>query len=110
MGQWMGSLPADDAAFIKKHLRLTVKEADLQSDAGPARRGFAPGRKFKQIVPMGDAGPGAMPPARPPTLAPLSPRAGGAKAAFGSPKAPLGSPRSPSERRAAGPGARKTAR
>ena len=109
MGQWMGSLPADDAAFIKKHLRLTVKEADLQSDAGPARRGFASGRKFKQIVPMGDAGPGAMPPVRPPTLAPLSPRAGGAKAAFGSPKAPLSS-RSPSERRAARPGARKTTR
>ena len=113
MGQWMGSLPADDAAFIKKHLQLTVKEADLQTGAGPARRGPGPGRKFKQIVPMGDAGPGAMPPgppARPPTLAPLSPKAGGgAKAAFGSPKAALG-PRSPSERRAAGPGGRKAAR
>lgn len=66
MGQWMGSLLADDAAFIQKHLWLTVREADSQSEPGLALREFAAGRKIKHIVPMGDTGPGAMPPALPP--------------------------------------------
>ena len=105
LNQWMGSLPADDAAFIQKHLRLTVREADLQNGPGPGRRVFQSGRKFKQVVPMGNAGPGAMPPAKAPALPPLSPRAAGGSN-LRAPKAPL-SPRSPTEPRAAAPGPRK---